>query len=70
MSLVERIERIGNLILSRKKGESITIFDPNDGTFQPIKITLYSGRASIGVRAAGRLTVIRSELAEPEAIAR
>lgn len=55
----------GGLLLSRKQGESVRIFDPNDGSFVPITISLaktQGNRSTWHIQADRRLAIVRSEL--------
>ena len=61
---------MGNLVLSRKPGESIEVYDPADPCFGHIIITqgrVGSGKSSIAIDAPRNLMVKRSELVGKEA---
>ena len=56
---------MGNLVLTRKPGESIDVYDPADACFGPIVITqgkISGGKSSIAIDAPKTLMSIRSEL--------
>lgn len=50
------------LVIARKRGEQVKIFDPNDGTFEPIILTATSKRTSFVIEAPRHLKVMRAEL--------
>lgn len=52
------------LVIARKRGEQVKIFDPNDGTFEPIILTATSKRISFVIEAPRHLKVMRAELLE------
>ena len=57
---------MGSLVLRRKTGESIEIYDPSDESVGVIIITqgaVGSGRSAIQIDAPKRYTIRRSELA-------
>jgi sRNA-binding carbon storage regulator CsrA len=61
--------RMGNLVLTRKPGESIDVYDPADACFGPIVITqgkVGSGKSSIAIAAPKHLMIKRSELVGKE----
>ncbi len=61
--------RMGNLVLTRKPGESIDVYDPADACFGPIVITqgkVGSGKSSIAIEAPKHLVIKRSELVGKE----
>ena len=60
---------MGNLVLTRKPGESIDIYDPTDDRFGPIVITqgkISGGKASIAIDAPRNLHVKRSEISDKQ----
>ena len=61
---------MGNLVLRRKPGESIDVYDPANECFGPIIITqgkISAGTSSIAIDAPRNLVVKRSELVGREA---
>jgi sRNA-binding carbon storage regulator CsrA len=61
---------MGNLVLTRKPGESIDVYDPADPFFGPIVITqgrVDSGKSSIAIDAPRNLMIKRSEVVGKEA---
>jgi len=60
---------MGNLVLTRKPGESIDVYDPADPCFGPIVITqgkVGVGKSSIAIDAPKNLVIKRSELVGKE----
>ena len=60
---------MGNLVLSRKPGESIDIYAPDDECFGPIVITqgkISGGKSSIAIDATRNLMIKRSEISDKQ----
>jgi sRNA-binding carbon storage regulator CsrA len=63
-------QKMGNLVLTCKPGESIDVYDPTDACFGPIVITqgkISGGKSSIAIEVPLNLTIKRSELVGKEA---
>jgi sRNA-binding carbon storage regulator CsrA len=61
---------MGKLVVSRKRGESITITDPTNPEFGKIVITqqdLGSGKSSLMIDAPNHIIIKRSELVKLKA---
>jgi sRNA-binding carbon storage regulator CsrA len=65
MAMKAKRKEKGGLVLSRKVGESFTLFDRRDGSFVPIVVTqekIQGNRSSLHIDAPEYIGIVRTEL--------